>query len=100
MHIVIGVNGQLRAGPGMPFESVGLRHVPPARWWAQPKVNLLEIIYELEPWDGSYNGRHRWFFLPRGDMDQAITIRRSSFRVRWLQLSAGGGIRCRQFTEN
>jgi anthranilate synthase component 1 len=90
MHIVSGVNGQLRAGQDA-FDLFAATF-PAGTLVGAPKVRAMEIIDELEPVGRQLYGGTVGYFGRRGDMDQAITIRTLVFRGDCYSYQAGGGI--------
>src|ERR1700720_1715523 len=90
MHIVSGVNGQLRAGQDA-FDLFAATF-PAGTLVGAPKVRAMEIIDELEPVGRQLYGGTGGYFGRQGDMDQAITIRTLVFRGDSYSYQAGGGI--------
>src|SRR3984893_398187 len=90
MHIVSGVNGRLKAGQDA-FDLFAATF-PAGTLVGAPKVRAMEIIDELEPVGRQLYGGTVGYFGPRGDMDQAITIRTLVFRGDGYSYQAGGGI--------
>src|SRR5712664_758883 len=90
MHIVSGVNGQLRAGQDA-FDLFAATF-PAGTLVGAPKVRAMEIIDELEPVGRQLYGGTVGYFGARGDMDHAITIRTLVFRRDEYSYKAGAGI--------
>src|ERR1700724_891075 len=90
MHIVSGVNGQLRAGQDA-FDLFAATF-PAGTLVGAPKVRAMEIIDELEPVGRQLYGGTVGYFGRRGDMDQAIPLRTLVFRGDTYSYQAGGGI--------
>src|SRR5450631_3504308 len=87
MHIVSGVNGQLRAGQDA-FDLFAATF-PAGTLVGAPKVRAMEIIDELEPVGRQLYGGTVGYFGRRGDMDQAITIRTLVFHNDEYSYQAG-----------
>src|SRR6202022_5196666 len=90
IHIVSGVNGQLRAGQDA-FDLFAATF-PAGTLVGAPKVRAMQIIDELEPVNRGLYGGTVGYFGARGDMDHAITIRTLVFTGDEYSFQAGAGI--------
>src|SRR5260370_5779185 len=95
MHIVSGVNGQLRAGQDA-FDLFAATF-PAGTLVGAPKVRAMEIIDELEPVGRQLYGGTGGYFGRHGDKDQAITIRTLVFLSHSYKYPARGGILAHRF---
>lgn len=96
MHIVSGVNGELR--PGKDAFDLFAAAFPAGTLVGAPKVRAMQIIDELEPVRRGFYGGTVGYFGHGGanpreiSMDQAITIRTIVFRGDTYSFQAGAGI--------
>ena len=90
MHIVSGVNGQLRAGQDA-FDLFAATF-PAGTLVGAPKVRAMEIIDELEPHRrGPYGGAVGYIDFS-GNMDTCIALRTMVLKGQTVYLQAGAGI--------
>lgn len=90
MHIVSGVNGQLREGIDQ-FDLFAATF-PAGTVVGAPKVRAMEIIDQLEPIRRGIYAGTVGYFGHNGAMDQAIAIRTLVMRQGTYRVQAGAGI--------
>jgi anthranilate synthase component 1 len=90
MHIVSGVQGELRADRDAfdLFAAV----FPAGTLVGAPKVRAMELIDKLEPVKRGIYGGTVGYFANNGDMDQAIAIRSLFFQGNHYSYQAGAGV--------
>lgn len=90
MHIVSGVEGQLKTG--LDCFDVFKSAFPAGTLTGAPKIRAMEIISELEPGPrGPYGGAVGYFGFD-GNMDFCITIRTITVQQDKVSVQAGAGI--------